>query len=163
MHILLTGASGRIGSYTLQYLLRNRHSVTSVDVTPLPSSLLPSLPEGQADKHHIVDLASHTAVDTLFETATQSTNGKIDGVIHFGSIPDPKGKDWRFVHNNNVAGSYNIIYTAGVKYGIKRISQASSVNATGLSYTRAGKQVFDEFPLTEKETYRAVSPKFLLS
>jgi UDP-glucose 4-epimerase len=155
MHVLLTGASGRIGSYTLQYLLRNGHRVTSVDVAPLPPPVLSSLPPAQVDNHHIVDLASHTAVDTLFESATSKT-GKLDGIIHFGSIPDPKGKDWRFVHNNNVAGSYNIIYTA-MKMGIKRISQASSVNATGLSYTRPGKQIFDEFPITEKESYRAVS------
>jgi hypothetical protein len=61
---------------------------------------------------------------------------------------------------NNTASSYNVLYTAGIKYGIKRISQASSVNATGLSFTRPGKQEFDEFPMTEKESYRAVS--FLL-
>lgn len=152
MHVLLTGAAGRIGSYTLQYLLRNGHSVTSVDVAPLHEAVRSQLSANQVQKHHVVDLASHIEVDKLFEKA-----GKVDGVIHFGSIPDPKGKDWRVVHNNNVAGSYNILYTAGIKYGIKRISQASSVNATGLSFTREGKQVFDEFPLTEKETYRAVS------
>lgn len=163
MHILLTGASGRIGSYTLQYLLRHGHTVTSVDVTPLPPFIHSQLPKGQVEKHHVVDLASHTAVDNLFDTASSPSSsssgggGNIDGIIHFGSIPDPKGKDWRFVHNNNVAGSYNILYTA-MKRGIKRVSQASSVNATGLSYTRPGKQVFDEFPMTEKETYRAVSP-----
>jgi hypothetical protein len=50
-----------------------------------------------------------------------------------------------------------VLYTAGIKYGIKRISQASSVNATGLSYTRPGMQEFDEFPITEKESYRGVS------
>jgi hypothetical protein len=66
-------------------------------------------------------------------------------------------KDWRWVHNNNTASSYNVLYTAGIKYGIKRISQASSVNATGLSFTRPGMQEFDEFPITEKETYRGVS------
>jgi len=152
MRILLTGASGKVGSHTLQYLLRNGHSVTSVDVVPLPSTLATSLPSGQSDKHHIVDLSSHTATDKLFETA-----GPLDGVIHIGAIPDPKDKDWRWVHNNNTASSYNVLYTAGIKYGIKRISQASSVNATGLSYTRPGMQDFDEFPMTEKESYRAVS------
>lgn len=152
MHVLLTGAAGRIGSYTLQYLLRNGHSVTSVDVAPLHEAVKSSLSSQQVDKHHVIDLTSYTEVDKLFEKA-----GKVDGVIHFGAIPDPKDKDWRYVHNNNTTSSYNVLYTAGIKYGVKRISQASSVNATGLSYTRVGKQVFDEFPVTEKETYRAVS------
>jgi nucleoside-diphosphate-sugar epimerase len=153
MHILLTGASGLVGSYTLKYLLRHGHAVTSVDIVPLPSRVAESLPPVQVQKHHVVDLASHTATDALFESA-----GPLDGVIHFGAIPNPNfGKDWRFVHNNNTASSYNVLYTAGIKYGIKRISQASSVNATGLSYTREGMQEFDQFPVTEEETYRAVS------
>jgi len=152
MRILLTGASGKVGSYTLQYLLQRGHAVTTVDVVPLPPTVASSLPKGQAEKHCIVDLSSHTATDQLFEKA-----GPLDGVIHIGAIPDPKDKDWRWVHNNNTASSYNVLYTAGIKYGIKRISQASSVNATGLSYTRPGMQEFDEFPITEKETYRAVS------
>jgi len=152
MKILLTGASGKVGSYTLQYLLQRGHAVTTVDVVPLPPTITSSLPKGQAEKHCIVDLSSHTATDQLFEKA-----GPLDGVIHIGAIPDPKEKDWRWVHNNNTASSYNVLYTAGIKYGIKRISQASSVNATGLSYTRPGMQEFDEFPITEKESYRAVS------
>lgn len=161
MHVLLTGACGRIGSYTLQYLLRNGHSVTSVDVVPLQQATSAVLSADQRAKHHVVDLANIADVDELFEKVT-ANNTKVDGVIHFGSIPDPKDKDWRFVHNNNTSGSYNVLYTAGIKYGIKRISQASSVNATGLSYTRPGKQVFDQFPVTEKETYRAVSPSPVL-
>jgi nucleoside-diphosphate-sugar epimerase len=152
MRILLTGASGKVGSYTLQYLLQRGHAVTTVDVVPLPPTVASSLPKGQAEKHCIVDLSSHTATDQLFEKA-----GPLDGVIHIGAIPDPKDKDWRWVHNNNTASSYNVLYTAGIKYGIKRISQASSVNATGLSYTRPGMQEFDEFPITEKESYRGVS------
>jgi nucleoside-diphosphate-sugar epimerase len=158
MRILLTGASGKVGSYTLQYLLRNGHTVTSTDIVPLPPKLQSTLPTTQQEKHHIVDLASVSATDALFEKV-----GPLDGVIHIGAIPDPAGKDWRWVHNNNTASSYNVLYTAGVKHGIKRISQASSVNATGLSYTREGMQEFDEFPITEKETYRgvsSVSPRF---
>lgn len=40
--------------------------------------------------------------------------------------------------------------------GVKRVSIAiaSSVNATGMSFTREGEQVIDKFPLTEEETYR---------
>jgi nucleoside-diphosphate-sugar epimerase len=153
MHILLTGVCGMVGSHVLTYLLRHGHAVTSVDIVPLPPTLAAELTPSQVEKHHIVDLASITATDALFESA-----GPFDGVIHFGAIPNPAGgKDWRFVHNNNVASSYNVLYTAGIKYGIKRITQASSVNATGLSYTREGMQEFDEFPMTEKETYRAVS------
>lgn len=152
MHILLTGACGMVGSHVLTYLLRHNHAVTSVDIVPLPPALAAELSPAQVQKHHIVDLVSPTATDALFESA-----GPFDGVIHFGAIPNPLGKDWRVVHNNNVASSYNVLYTAGIKYGVERITQASSVNATGLSYTRDGMQEFDEFPMTEEETYRGVS------
>ena len=51
------------------------------------------------------------------------------------------------VHNNNVVGSYNIL-RAAAELGIKRVCQASSVNATGASYSRWPR--YDYFPLDEE-------------
>lgn len=54
----------------------------------------------------------------------------------------------RTVHNVNVVGSYNVLRTSADN-GIKRIVQASSVNATGLVFTHESRRKFEEFPLTE--------------
>ena len=43
MHILLTGVSGRLGSHTLKYLLLRGHTITALDIAPLPPHVLASL------------------------------------------------------------------------------------------------------------------------
>jgi UDP-glucose 4-epimerase len=62
------------------------------------------------------------------------------------AIPSPFHLPDHIVHNNNVVGSYNAL-RAAVEHGIMRICQASSVNAIGLSYSRAPR--FDYFPVDE--------------
>jgi UDP-glucose 4-epimerase len=63
------------------------------------------------------------------------------------AIPAPGRHPDHEVHNNNVVGSYNAM-RAAVEVGISRICQASSVNATGLAYSRWPR--FDYFPLDEE-------------
>ena len=70
-----------------------------------------------------------------------------DALIHMAAIPQPFKHPDHIVHNNNVVGSYNAL-RAAVERGIMRICQASSVNAIGLSYSRAPR--FDYFPLDEE-------------
>ena len=41
MHILVTGASGRIGRYVVKELLSAGHNVTSVDVLPAEEGISP--------------------------------------------------------------------------------------------------------------------------
>ena len=48
----------------------------------------------------------------------------------------------------NVVGSYNVMRTAADN-GIRKIVQASSVNATGLIFTHESRRKFEEIPLTE--------------
>src|SRR6202011_523388 len=50
------------------------------------------------------------------------------------------------VHNNNVAGSYNVL-SAAARLGITRVCQASSINATGGAFSRRPR--YDYFPLDE--------------
>jgi nucleoside-diphosphate-sugar epimerase len=80
MHIFITGASGIIGSYTAQYLLSRGHSITAVDVAPLPDHL--KLPTGSV----------FTQVDCTDFVALEKAMLQIpcDGVIHLGAIPNPK-------------------------------------------------------------------------
>jgi len=67
--------------------------------------------------------------------------------VHMAAIPAPGHRPDHEVHNNNVMGSYNAL-RAAVEVGIQRVCQASSVNATGLAYSRRPR--FDYFPLDEE-------------
>ena len=127
MRVLLTGSSGKLGAVILRNLLDQDHTVTAVDIAPLPDEVLRTLPTDRL-KHQALDLTDLSAIDKLFADDTY------DGVIHFGSIPDPVDKDPRVVHNNNVSGTYNILQTAASK-GVRRMVQASSGNAIGMSFT----------------------------
>lgn len=150
MHILLTGAAGRIGVHTLSHLLERGHSVLAADVVPLPASLpttaagyTPSLPHDQLEFRQ-GDLCELGFVDSLFADA------RFDGVIHLGAIPNPRDDlDDRKLHAINAVSSYNVLRTA-TDHGIQRIVQASSVNAHGLSYSPPGHTSFSHFPITEQ-------------
>jgi nucleoside-diphosphate-sugar epimerase len=148
MHVLVTGVSGRLGSHTLKYLLARNHKVSALDVAPLPPHVLASLSslpkEQQANYTNLTcDLTDYKAFERIM------LDRKPETVIHLGAIPDPMSHDPREVHNNNVTGSYNVLQTAAA-LGVRRIVQASSVNATGLSYTPEGHHRFREMPVTEK-------------
>ena len=154
MHILLTGTCGSLGSVTLLYLLERGHRVTSIDLIPVPDRLSSQLPTDAAARiqHHVLNLCDYKALDVLFASIVP-----LDGLIHLGAIPDPDHHDARQVHGENVFGGYNIMKTA-IDHGVKRIVQASSVNATGFSYSPEGKQVHDALPIDENAPMRAMDP-----
>lgn len=153
MHILLTGAAGRVGSHTLTYLIARGHTVTATDLVPLPQTVLDSLPKGVTT--HICDLTDYKA----FESLLKSCDPPIEGVIHLGAIPDPLSHDARVVHNNNVISSYNVLRTVS-DYGVKRIVQASSVNAIGLGYAEEAHWHYDTLPFDEEYPIRPVRPSY---
>lgn len=155
MRILLTGAAGSVGSHHITYILtRTPHSILATDLNPLPPDLLSSLSPDHTPRLAFVqcDLTSIPAVEDLFQKASPA----IDAVVHIGGIPSPRGLEWRFVHNTNVTASYNVLYTAA-KYGVKRISQASSCNAMGMSFSPAEHKYLDKIPIDETVELRPVS------
>lgn len=151
MHILLTGASGCVGSHTLSFLLNQGHTCLATDLREpvLPECLL-RLPPSSLTFASGVDLTSIQQVDALFDSSAE----RIDAVIHLSAIPNPIGVEPRRCHNINVTSNYNVLYAAASR-GIKKIVQASSVNATGLSYSdplrrhEAYKRLEEGLPLTE--------------
>ncbi|ORY28309.1 hypothetical protein BCR39DRAFT_594225 [Naematelia encephala] len=155
MHILLTGAAGKVGSHVLKYFLNRGHSVTALDVVPLPVSLTSSVPESQAKllRSQVIDLTDFKAYQAILESSPEG----IDGVVHLGAIPDPLSHDPRIVHNNNVTSSYNVLQTS-MAHGITRIVQASSVNAPGLSFGPEGHLRFDSLPIREEHPSRPEDP-----
>ncbi len=83
---------------------------------------------------------------TQYADVEQALQG-CDALVHLAAIPSPGGQPDHVVHNNNVVGSYNAL-SAAATLGINRVCQASSVNATGATYSRWPR--YDYFPLDEQ-------------
>ncbi len=133
MKIAITGGSGGVGRAVTTLALAQGHSVVNIDrVQPKVGSVDPSLSFLQ------LELSNY---DALLEAVKGC-----DSMVHLGAIPSPGNHPDHIVHNNNVVGSYNAL-RAAAEVGIQRVCQASSVNATGLAYSR--KPRFDCFPLDE--------------
>lgn len=133
MRIAITGGSGLVGRATVRLALSEGHTVLNLDQNPPAEDNQPG--------------ATFIRVNLSdYEELEQALQG-CDGVIHLAAIPNPGRHPDQVVHNNNVVGSYNVLLAAA-KLGITKVCQASSVNATGLTYSR--KPRFDYFPLDEK-------------
>jgi UDP-glucose 4-epimerase len=132
MKIALTGGSGRIGVAIVEQALARGDSLVSIDRTDPPQ------------RHDGVRYigAEMSDYDALLEAFAGC-----DAMIHMAAIPSPFRHPDHVVHNNNVVGSYNAM-RAAIECGIRRICQASSVNAIGLSYSR--EPHFDYLPLDEE-------------
>jgi nucleoside-diphosphate-sugar epimerase len=140
--IALTGGSGGIGRAIAAELLRRGHGVVSIDRTPA------------ADLQERENLCFVQAEIGDYERLVDAFSG-CDALIHMAAIPSPRGHPDHIVHNNNVVGSYNAL-RAAVEHGIMRICQASSVNAIGLSFSRAPR--FDYFPIDEEHPNYSEEP-----
>jgi UDP-glucose 4-epimerase len=134
MKIAITGTAGRVGRHIALTALKEGHTVVGMDriaeTDPIKDSSYTFL---------VVDMTDYEQVVKAFAGC--------DALIHMAAIPSPFRHPDHEVHNNNVVGSYNAL-RAAVENGIMRICQASSVNAIGLSFSRAAH--FDYFPIDEK-------------
>jgi len=133
MRIAVTGGNGRVGRAISMMALAQGNEVVSIDQTPPPDMTQPHFSFIQA---HLSD----------YEEFVQAIRG-CDALIHMAAIPAPGHHPDHIVHNNNVVVSYNAL-RAAVEVGINRVCQASSVNATGLAYSRWPR--FEYFPLDEE-------------
>ncbi len=134
MKIAVTGGIGSVGKAVVDMALAQGHSVVSID------RISPSNDVRKAGVTYLLaDITDYPAMENAFRDC--------DAVVHMAAIPAPGGHPDHEVHNNNVVGSYNIL-RAAVEVGIQRVCQASSVNATGLAYSRWPR--FDYFPLDEQ-------------
>jgi len=85
----------------------------------------------------------------------QIYGGTADALIHLAAHPSPHGRPDHETFNNNAVSSYNAL-SIGVQLGMKRICQASSVNAIGTSFSRRPR--YDYLPLDEKHPTYAEDP-----
>ena len=78
-----------------------------------------------------------------------------DGLVHLAAIPTPGHLPDAEVHGNNVVASYNAL-RAGIEVGIRRICQASSINAVGAGWSSWPR--YDYFPLDENHASYVEDP-----
>ncbi len=141
MKLALTGGAGIVGSAIVDLALARGDDLVVLDRIPDPA----------ARKGLRWIVADTTDYDALLDAFAGC-----DAVIHMAAIPRPGLASEPETHNNNVVGSYNALHAA-TALGIRRICQASSVNAIGLSYSRASHlhylPVDEQHPNSSEEPY----------
>ena len=142
MRIAITGGNGHIGRAVTTLSLSHGHRVVSIDRALLSEEVArPDVTVVHADI-------------TNYSEFEQALRG-CDALIHLAAFPSPAGHPDHEVHNNNVVGSYNAL-SAAAQVGIKRVCQASSINAIGGLYSRWPH--YDYFPLDEQHPTYSEDP-----
>lgn len=131
MRVLITGGAGHVGKPICEKFALNGWDVHVVDTAPEPQ--IAGFSYAQCD---IRDYAS----------LSRQVEG-CDAIVHLAAIPSTMTHPDPTLFSINVAGTYNV-FEAAERAGIKRIAQASSINAFG-GYWGCDDRQFDYFPLDE--------------
>ncbi len=117
MRVLVTGGTGVVGKALVERLVRNGWDVRVIGVEP----------ETQLQG------IEYTRCDILDFPALREQMRGCQVVIHLAAIPNPRISPGQTVFQVNVAGTFNV-YEAAAQEGVKRIVQASSINAFGCAW-----------------------------
>jgi uronate dehydrogenase len=136
--ILITGASGGIGTMLRSRLARPGRVLRLLDVAPLPT------PAGPGEE-------SVTASVTDMAALTEAFAG-VDSVIHLGGIPTEDA--WAPILDVNINGTYTV-FEAARRAGVPRVVFASSNHAVGFTPAESYPVPDDAAPVPD--TYYGVS------
>lgn len=131
MRILITGGTGRVGRPITEKFIANGWSVRVIGAEP------------DCD----IEGITYTQCDIRDYEAVQEQVEGCEAIVHLAAIPHTLSHPAHDIFSINVSGTYNL-FEAASKAGIKRIAQASSINAIG-SYWGFDDRKFDYFPLDE--------------
>ncbi len=112
--VVVTGGSGRVGSWTIKELLNSGYEVINADNCQ---------PKEALTKTVIVDLTRLSDCYYILKGA--------DAVIHMAAIPNPNKNPDDVVYQNNVMSTYNILEAAN-NLGIKKVVIGSSEASYGI-------------------------------
>lgn len=132
MRIAVTGAAGRIGRRVVERASAEGHTVVAIDRHLADPAIT-------ASRFEQIDLGDY---DALVGAISGS-----DALIHLAAIPGPGMLPDHVVHDTNVVSSYHALRAAS-EVGIRRVCQASSVNAIGGRFSRWPS--YDYFPVDER-------------
>ena len=131
MRVIVTGGSGRAGSYTVRDLVEAGHDVVNVDVLRPPADL-----PGEFMQCELTDAGE------VYDVIAQV---RPEGICHLAANPSPFGFPRSQTFANNVLATNHVMQAAG-DLGVRRLVYASSEMATGWLTTDAlpAKLPFDE-------------------
>ena len=124
MRIAVTGSSGKLGSATVERLLRDGHDVHGLDVA------------GTAGPGFTrVDLTDYgQTIDSLLGVTARFAG--LDAVVHLAAIPVNGLVPDAATFHNNLTVSFNVLHAA-LRAGIRTIVTASSITAMGFPFDEA--------------------------
>ncbi len=148
--ILITGATGFLGSWIISALVDRGIPVIAADISDDHSRLnhlRPDLPPGLVDTH-ICDVTDIAALDKLF------VETKPTGIIHLAALQIPVCRSNPSAGALvNVVGHINIFESAR-KHGIRRIVFTSSIAAKPRGAANAPSNLYGVFKKTDEEIAR---------
>jgi nucleoside-diphosphate-sugar epimerase len=116
--VLITGATGLIGTHATKALVDSGYSVLATDIKD------GTVPAGADFK-----IGNLSDIDFLNDICSG-----IDAIVHLGSIPRPYLHPDTFLFDNNVVGTYRL-FTAAVEAGVKVVCYASSLSIFGTAWS----------------------------
>jgi UDP-glucose 4-epimerase len=119
MRVLVTGGTGAVGKATVTRLVKNGFSVKVVG-----RSAGIEIPGAEYEVCDIND----------YPHLREAVRG-FEAIVHLAAIPSPSGGTSDQVFLANAQGTFNV-YRAAEEEGIRRVVQASSINALGVFYGR---------------------------
>ena len=131
MRILITGGTGLVGQPIARKCVENGWDTRVIGLES--QCHIPGVDYAQCDILDADALAEHVA-------------GR-DAIVHLAAIASTLPQPNPVVFQVNVAGTFNV-FEAAAKAGVKRIAQASSINALG-GYWGCDDRRYDYFPLDE--------------
>jgi nucleoside-diphosphate-sugar epimerase len=122
--VLVTGATGRLGSAVVRDLLTAGYTVRGTDRhRPQPGAWPPGVRFITMELDHTGHIAG--AMEGC------------DAVIHLGAIPAPWSHPDEVVFGNNTTATFAVLQAASL-LGVKRAAIASSVSAYGMAWAKEG-------------------------
>lgn len=117
MQVLLTGGSGAVGKAVVERLVKKGFGVRVIGRKPDVHM--------EGAEYQVCDVNDYPRLRELIRGC--------DAVVHLAAIPNPAGGPPQELFHVNCQGTFNV-FQAATEEGIRRVVQASSINATGQFY-----------------------------
>lgn len=131
--IVVTGASGLVGSYVVKELSKQHHNIIALYNSSTPSKELESLAQWQK-----VDILNITLLEEILFNAKQ--------VYHCAAIVSFNPKEKNHMQQLNIEGTKNVV-NACINCGVEKLVHVSSVSALGR--IRPGEEISEAMNWTE--------------